>query len=128
MGRQITYEQSRSFGELLARLVSQELPEIATTTRIVGDRGGRVYVDFLQNGHGRLLAGTFSVRPRPGATVSTPLEWGEVDETLDPDAFTIRTVSERMEKLGRDPLLEVLELRPDLGRALQRIGERLTDG
>ena len=126
MGRQITYEQSRSFGELLARLVSQELPEIATTTRIVGNRGGRVYVDFLQNGHGRLLAGVFSVRPRPGAMVSTPLEWAEVDETLDPDAFTIRTVPERMESLGRDPLLDVLELRPDLGRALQRIGERLT--
>ena len=102
------------------------LPEIATTTRSVGNRGGRVYVDFLQNGHGRLLAGVFSVRPRPGATVSTPLEWAEVDETLDPDAFTIRTVSERMESLGRDPLLDVLELRPDLGRALQRIGERLT--
>ena len=61
LGRQCTYEQSRTLGELLARVVVAELPEIATITRQVSRRGGKVYVDYVQNGHGRLLVAPFSV-------------------------------------------------------------------
>ena len=60
--------------DLLARLVAMELPEIATIVRQVTKRDGRVYLDYVQNGHGRLLAAPFSVRPVPGALVSTPLD------------------------------------------------------
>ncbi|HWO88295.1 MAG TPA: DNA ligase D [Gemmatimonadales bacterium] len=125
LGRQCTYEQSRHFGGLLARLVAADLPEIATVVRQVHKREGKVYIDYVQNGQGRLLAAPFSLRPVPGALVSAPLEWKEVTAKLDLAKFTIRTMPRRMERLGGDPLLPVLEEVPDLPGALQRLHERV---
>ncbi len=125
LGRQCTYEQSRSLGELLARVLVTGLPEISTITRAVSRRGGKVYVDYLQNIAGQLLAAPFSVRPLPGAPVSTPLEWREVNDRLDIRAFTLRTVPQRLKKRKTDPLRDVLELAPDLGRALERLAARV---
>ncbi|MEE8105332.1 MAG: DNA ligase D [Planctomycetota bacterium] len=120
---QCTYEQSRSLGELMARAVEARLPKIATTARSMDKREGRVYIDFVQNGHGRLLAAPFSVRPRPGATVSAPLRWSEVNAKLSPARFTMKTVPDRMRRLDEDPLLGVLEDRPDLVAILGRLSE-----
>lgn len=125
LGRQCTYEQSRSLGELLARVLVTGLPEISTITRAVSRRGGKVYVDYLQNVAGQLLAAPFSLRPLPGAPVSTPLEWREVNDRLDIRAFTIRTVPERLKRRKTDPLRDVLTLAPDLGRALERLAARV---
>ncbi len=124
LARQCDYEQSKMLGELLAGEIVRELPEIATVTRTVSARNGRVYVDFLQNGHGKTIAGAFSVRPLPGAPVSTPLEWREVTAKLDPSRFTIRTVPERMAKMKKDPLLPVLERKSDLVAVLTRLAKR----
>ena len=121
LGRQCTHEQSRSLGELLARCLVEQLPKIATIVRQVTQREGKVYVDYLQNGSGKLIVAPFSVRPLPGAPVSVPLAWREVNRKLDIRRHTIRTVPERMRKLGSDPLAEVLELSPDLGAALERL-------
>jgi len=121
LGRQCTHEQSRSLGELLARCLVGLLPEIATITRQVSRRDGRVYVDYLQNGSGKLLVAPFSVRPLPGAPVSMPLAWREVNRRLDIRKHTIRTAPERMKKLKGDPLLGVLEQVPDLPAALGRL-------
>ncbi|MDP9202236.1 MAG: DNA ligase D, partial [Gemmatimonadota bacterium] len=99
LGRQCTYEQSRMLGELLARCVLRELNDVATITRHVTKRGDKVYLDYLQNRHGQTIVAPFSVRPLPGASVSMPLVWDEVDESLDPRAFTIKTAIERMERL-----------------------------
>ncbi|MGH7613865.1 MAG: DNA ligase D, partial [Gemmatimonadales bacterium] len=125
LGRQCTYEQSRTLGGLLARVVAAELPEIATVTRQVQKRGGKVYLDYVQNGHGRLLVAPFSVRPLPGAPVSTPITWREVTPKLDIRAFTIRTVPGRMQKLKQDPLIAILDEKPDLMSALERLHARL---
>src|SRR3989454_625016 len=125
LGRQCTYEQSRQLGGLLARVIATQLPEIATVTRQVGKRGARVYLDYVQNGHGRLLVAPFSVRPLPGAPVSTPLLWRDVGPKLDIRRFTIRSVPARMQKLRDDPLLPVLDARPDLVAALERLHARL---
>ncbi|MEP7176791.1 MAG: DNA ligase, partial [Gemmatimonadales bacterium] len=121
LGRLCTHEQSRTLGELLARCLVGRLPEIATITRQVSRRDGRVYVDYLQNGSGKLLVAPFSVRPLPGAPVSVPLAWREVNRKLDIRGHTIRTVPGRMRKLGTDPLAEVLEVVPDLEAALGRL-------
>ena len=80
-----------------------------------------MYLDYLQNGSGKLIVAPFSVRPLPGAPVSMPLEWREVNRKLDIRRHTIKTVPERMRKLGDDPLAEVLELSPDLAAALERL-------
>ncbi len=125
LGRLLTFEQCRQLGELLARVIAARLPEIATTIRAPGDRGGRVYLDFLQNGHGKLLAAPFTARPLPGALASAPLLWDEVDEPLDLRAFTIRTLPERMKAFGRDPLAPVLVQQPDLQTALSRLAARI---
>jgi bifunctional non-homologous end joining protein LigD len=125
LGRQCTHEQSRSLGELLARCLVGRLPEVATITRQVSRRDGRVYIDYLQNGSGKLLVSPFCVRPLPGAPVSTPLTWREVNRKLDIRRHTMVTVPERMKKLKKDPLVEVVELVPDLGDALGRLQEEL---
>src|SRR6266404_2170511 len=121
LGRQCTHEQSRSLGELLARCIVGRLPKIATIVRQVSQRDGRVYVDYLQNGSGKLIVAPFSARPLPGAPVSLPLAWREVNRRLDIRRHTIKTAPERMRNLGADPLAEVLELSPDLGAALGRL-------
>jgi bifunctional non-homologous end joining protein LigD len=91
----------------------------------VADRQGRVYVDYLQNGHGQLLVAPFCVRPLPGAPVSMPLRWSEVTRRLDLGRYTTRSAATRMRRLGEDPLREVLEQRPDLLGALERLQERV---
>jgi bifunctional non-homologous end joining protein LigD len=128
LGRQCTYDQGRELALLLARVVCDDLPEKATLERVIGARGGRVYVDCFQNGHGRLLVAPLCVRPEPGATVSTPLAWSEVTPKLDVRAFTIRTVPERLAKKKKDPLAPVVEERPDLLGALTRLQARLGAG
>jgi bifunctional non-homologous end joining protein LigD len=124
LGRQFTYEQSRTIGELLARLVIQELKDIATITRHITKRGDKVYLDYLQNRHGQTIVAPFSVRPLPGATVSMPLEWDEVKEGLNPNDYTIGNALERIEKLGRDPVLPVIQSKIDLAHALDRLTAR----
>lgn len=127
LGRAFTYDQSRSLGELLARIVVEELPEHATVARSVDAREGKVYVDYLQNRRGQLLAAPYSVRPVTGALVSAPLRWREVTGALRLDRFTIRSMPRRLAQMKDDPLLEVLETAPDLHGALTRLAARITD-
>lgn len=121
LGRQMTFDQSRTLGELIARLIAAELPEIATLVRPIRGREGKVYLDYLQNRHGQLLVAPFSARPLPGAPVSMPLEWREVTTRLDVSKFTIKTALARMEKLGHDPVRDVLTATPDLTGVLERL-------
>jgi bifunctional non-homologous end joining protein LigD len=95
-----THPQATGFAEQIARAVAKVLPKIASVERIVEKRGGKLYVDFGQNGAGRTVVSPYSVRAIDGATVSTPLRWDELSEALDPRAFTIRTVLDRVEKHG----------------------------
>jgi bifunctional non-homologous end joining protein LigD len=121
LGRQLTYEQSRDLGQLIGRVVVGELPKIATLTRNPQRRQGKVYVDFVQNGHGRLLVAPFTVRPLPGAPVSMPLEWGEVNSRLRIEDHTIASAPRRMKRLGEDPLRPVLDTKSDLLGALDEL-------
>jgi bifunctional non-homologous end joining protein LigD len=85
-------------------------------------REGKVYLDYLQNGHGQLLVAPYSVRPRDGAPASAPLRWSDVNRKLSIDRFTIRTLPARMRRLkAGDPMLPVLEQKPDLVGILARL-------
>jgi bifunctional non-homologous end joining protein LigD len=121
LGQQLTYDQCRSFGELLARLIVAELPQISTIMRQVEKRSGKVYVDYLQNGRGKTIVAPYSVRPLPGAPVSAPLEWSEVTPKLDPREFTIANMEARLKTLKTDPMLPVLTEAPDLVAAISRL-------
>jgi len=125
LARQFTYAQCRTLGELLARVVLRELNDIATITRHVTKRGDKVYIDYLQNRHGQLIVAPFSVRPLPGASVSMPLVWDEVNQSLDPKTFTIKTAMARMERLGHDPAAQVLDDKPDLAGVLERLAVKM---
>jgi bifunctional non-homologous end joining protein LigD len=125
LGGRLTFEQARTLAELLAQVVVAQHPEIATRVRRVGARGGRVYVDTGQNGHGKLLVAPFSARALPGAPVSMPLRWAELGPRLDPRRFTIRNAVARMRRLGADPLAPVLGPAPDLLGALARLAQRV---
>ena len=123
LGRQCTHEQAKLLGELLARHIVGELPDIATIARIVSQREGRVYVDYLQNGRGKLLVAPFCVRPLPGAPVSMPLRWTEVKRGLTIAKHTIRTAPRRMARLKEDPMAAVLTDTPDLVGALAALSK-----
>ena len=125
LGRQFTHEQSRTFGHLLARVVLAEHDDIATLNRVIDRREGKVYLDYLQNGHGKLIAAPFSARPRPGAPVSMPLRWDEVRPGLAILDFTLANAVDRMRELDDDPMAPILDTTPDLLTALERLQARL---
>jgi bifunctional non-homologous end joining protein LigD len=95
-----THEQATRFAEQIARAVAKVLPEIATVERMKAKRGGKLYVDYGQNGEGKTVVAPYTIRARDGAVVSTPIEWDELDEDLDPTRFTIRTVLDRVRERG----------------------------
>ncbi len=116
-----TYEQARMFSELVARAVVNRVPHLATVLRNPRGRAGKVYIDYLQLGHGKTIAAPFSVRPIDGAPVSTPLDWEELTPGLDPSVFNIKTVPQRMDRLGRDPFLGAIEDQMTLESALAQL-------
>jgi len=125
LGKQITHAQSVALGQLLATVIAKQLPKIATVIRSpIEARGGRVYVDFLQNGAGKLIASPFCVRPLKRAPVSTTLRWDEVVPSLRANTFTIRDVVPRLRERG-DPMAPVLEVKPDLRAALDALEAKL---
>ncbi len=100
LGAEYTYEESKEFARRVARIVHTQLPRLTTIERKVGDRGGKMYVDFLQNRPQATLAGPYSLRPRPGAPVSTPLTWDEVKKGLNVLDFTIANAVARFKETG----------------------------
>ncbi|MDR7511372.1 MAG: DNA ligase D [Armatimonadota bacterium] len=120
LGARYTHEQARTFARLLAHLAVEAEPQVATLARPLHAREGKVYVDYVQNGHGRTIAAPFSLRPLPGAPASCPLRWEEVVPGLDPRAFTLVTVPRRF-KTVRDPLLPVLRGGIDMAAAIARV-------
>lgn len=119
-----SYEEARSFARLLAMLGAEAAPKIATLARPIGARGGKVYIDSGQNGHGRTIVAPYSVRPLPGAPVSCPLRWEEVTDRLDPSRFTIKTVPKRFERVD-DPVTPILTESIDMAAAIVRLEKRL---
>ena len=127
LGARYTYDEVRTFARLLAVLGVEAEPEISTVARPLRSRGGKVYIDFGQNGHGQTIVGPFSLRPLPGAPASCPLTWGEVTARLDPARFTMITVPKRFDKMA-DPLAPVLTGGIDMAATVARIEERLGGG
>lgn len=95
-----THEQATGFAEQVARAVAKVLPDVATVERMKDRRGGKLYVDYGQNGEGRTIVSPYTIRARDGAVVSTPLAWSEVTASLDPTRFTMRAVLDRVQKSG----------------------------
>ncbi len=96
LGPGVKFETAQALNVLLGRLVTSAHPDIATLERVVEKRGARVLVDIGQTGRRRTIVAPYSVRAHAGATVSTPLSWDEVNDTLDPSRFTMKTLPDRI--------------------------------
>ena len=124
LGRKYTHEECRTFARLLGMLGLEATSDIATMARPLHARGGKVYIDSGQNGHGITIVAPYSLRPTAGASASCPLHWKEVNEKLDPAKFTLRTLPERFAKMD-DPLRGVLGPGVDMAKAIAGIEKRL---
>lgn len=94
------FDQSRQFAELLCHIVHKELLKTTSIERSPKKRPKKIYLDFLQNRVAQSIAAPYSARPRAKATVSTPLNWSEVNKKLDVSKFTIKTIPQRLEEIG----------------------------
>ena len=117
------YEEIRNFARTVAEIICTMQPDIATVERTVKKRGAKVYVDYMQNVKGKTLCSAYSVRPRPGATVSAPLDWDEVN-SIKPSDFTIKIMLPRLQKLG-ELFAPVLSDRQSLDAASLQLGLKI---
>ena len=119
-GAKYSYEDSKEFARKLAKLIHAELPGFTSIERKIADRKGKMYIDFLQNRPQATVAGPYSLRPKPGATVSMPLHWDEIKAGLTIQSFTIFNAMDRLKEQG-DLFSGVLENGIDLPKALQKL-------
>jgi bifunctional non-homologous end joining protein LigD len=125
LGAQYEYGQVKQVAELIARVVHHQLPHTTSILRMPVHRQKRVYLDHVQNGRGKTLASAYTVRPWPGATVSTPLKWSEVRRGLDPSKFTMKTMRKRVDRVGdlwKGVLGPGIDLKSCLKRLRQQVG------
>jgi bifunctional non-homologous end joining protein LigD len=94
------YDQSQLFAKIIVSIVNKQIPDFTSLERMIANRKGKMYLDFLQNRPGATIAGPYSLRPKPGATVSTPLHWDEVKKGLKMEDFNIRNAVERVRSEG----------------------------
>ncbi|MES2891442.1 MAG: DNA ligase D [Bacteroidota bacterium] len=122
LGAKYTYEESKEFARLIAHLVHDQLPKFTSIERLTSKRKGKLYIDFLQNRPGATLAAIYSLRPKPGATVSMPLHWEEVKKGLKMSDFNINNSIARIRELG-DVFKPVLGKGIDMRKALKKLSE-----
>ncbi|MFC3199985.1 DNA ligase D [Parapedobacter deserti] len=119
LGAKYTYDQSQLFAKIIVNLVHERLPDFTTLERKVSSRKGKMYLDFLQNRPGATIAGPYSLRPKPGATVSMPLAWDEVKPGLKMRDFTIHNAFDRLKQTG-DLFKGVLQKGIDLKKTIKK--------
>lgn len=100
LGARYSYEQAKQFARLVVELAHARLPDFTSLEHEPKKRKGKIYFDIERNAIGQTAAAVYCIRPFPGATVSTPLEWSEVKRGLDPADFTIKTIHKRLKQKG----------------------------
>jgi bifunctional non-homologous end joining protein LigD len=120
LGARYSYDQSQMFGKLIVSIVHKQLPEFTSMERQIKNRGGKMYLDFLQNRPGATIACPYSLRPKPGATVSMPLHWEEVKKGLKMKDFTIKNSIARIRQEGdifKGALQDGIDMEKSLSKA-----------
>ncbi len=122
LGAKYTYEESKEFARVVAQTVHAEIPGFTSIERLTSNRKGKMYIDFLQNRPQATVAGPYSLRPKPGAPVSMPLDWDEVKKGLRITDFNIRNAIARLRETG-DLFEGVLGKGIDMKKALKKLGK-----
>jgi len=117
LGAKYSYDQSQLFAKWVASSAVEALPDLTSIERMIKNRNGKLYIDYLQNKPGATLAAPYSLRPKPGATVSMPLHWEEVKKGLQMKDFTIFNAMDRIKTEG-DIFKPVLDTGIDLDKVL----------
>lgn len=113
-----SYVAARNFAKLVVMLAHEAMPELTTLEWRKAKRGGKILLDIARNAKGQTTASVYSLRPYPGATVSTPLAWSELKKGLRPAQFSIKTIFPRLKKKG-DLFKGILGPGADLKKALR---------
>ena len=121
IARRYGFGKTHEFAEAVSKRLAAENPGVITTEWLKKKRVG-VLLDYHQNGAGKTIASAYSVRPKPGAPVSTPLDWEELTPKLDPGRFTMEAVLHRVAERG-DLFEPVLRGGQSLGSALRQLGQ-----
>jgi len=100
LGAQYDYDQSKQLAELVVNMVNNELPDLTSVERSPSKRKGKIYLDFLQNRETQTAAAPYSLRPKPGVPVSTPLDWSELKKGLTPTTYNARNIFDRLKTEG----------------------------
>jgi bifunctional non-homologous end joining protein LigD len=122
LGAKYSYEQSKQLAHLIVSLVHPEVSSFTSLERSPANRKGKIYLDYLQNRAIQTIAAPYSIRPKPGATVSAPLNWEEVKKGLKISDFNIFNMPSRIEETG-DLFKPVLGKGIDIGKALEKMKE-----
>jgi len=120
LGAKYNYEQSKQLAELVANLVHDQLPSFTSLVRSPEKRKDKIYIDYLQNRPIQTISSPYSVRPKPGATVSAPLHWYEVKKGLKMQQFTMKNILERVKSEG-DLFEGVMGKGIELNEVLQKL-------
>jgi len=118
VGGRYDYDFIKMFAEYVANIIHDELPGITSVERSPAKRKNKTYIDFLQNRRGQTISCAYSVRPKPGATVSAPLHWKEVNNSLKLSDYTIHNMRERVKKID-DPWKKLMAEKADLKKGLE---------
>ena len=120
LGAKYSYDQSKLLAELIVNITYQEISSCTSLERNPAKRKGKIYLDFLQNRSIQTIAAPYSLRPKPGVTVSTPLHWDEVKKGLTIKQFNIHTIFDRLKDVG-DIFKPVLGKGIDLPKTLKKV-------
>jgi bifunctional non-homologous end joining protein LigD len=114
------WDEVKAFTKWVADQFVAQSPDRFTANQAKRARRGRIYIDYLRNSRGATAIGAYSPRARPGAPVSTPLFWEEVEKGVRPEGFTVTTVPQRLAALDADPWAEIGKLRQSISAAVRR--------
>jgi bifunctional non-homologous end joining protein LigD len=116
----LDWDAVKAFAKWIADSFVAQRPEDFTANMAKRARQGRIYIDYLRNGRGATAVGAYTPRARPGAPVSTPLFWEEIEKGVRPEEFTIEAVQNRLATLGSDPWAEIGKIRQSISAAVRR--------
>ena len=114
------WDEVKAFAKWVADSLVAQRPQDFTANMAKRARRGRIYIDYLRNGRGATAVGAYVPRSRPGAPVSTPVSWEEVEQGVRPDEFTVETVPQRLSTLPADPWAEIGKIRQSISAAVRR--------
>jgi bifunctional non-homologous end joining protein LigD len=118
LSRRHDWEDVRDLSHIIAAAMARAEPDRYVATMAKSRRTGKIFIDYLRNGRGATAVAAYSTRARPGAPVSTPVAWDELDD-IRSDSFGVRTLSDRLKKRTRDPWRDFFTLRQRLMRSMR---------